>query len=116
MLFHRQRKGMSELLDRAPIDLRFNGDDDVQALTASGLEEALEPQRFELPADFASAVCEGAPGDRGIGIEVEDDEVGALEIVVLRTPGVNFEHSHLGQSSQRLGSGEGNVGLDLAGL
>src|SRR5271166_7136713 len=107
---------MCELLDRGPIELRLNGDDDVHALAASGLEETFEPHRLELPADFGGAVGEGPPGDRGIGIEIEDDEVGALEVAVLRTPGMNFEHSHLGQSGERLRSGECDVRLDLAGL
>src|SRR5271166_715023 len=107
---------MRELLDRGPIELRLNGDDDVQALAASGFEETFEPQRLESPADFGGAVGEGPPGDRGVGIEIEDDEVGALEVVVLRTPGMNFKHTHLGQSGERLRSGERDVWLDLAGL
>ena len=52
----------------------------------------------------------------GVGIEVDDDAVGVLEVVVAGAPGMDFEDSDLGEAGEGFGSGEGDVGLDFAGL
>ncbi len=39
-----------------------------------------------------------------------------FEVLVARTPGVDFEDAELGESGECLGGGERDVGLDLAGL
>jgi hypothetical protein len=42
-------------------------------------------------ADFEGAVGEGAPGDGGVGVEIDDDAVGMLEVRVGGSPGMEFE-------------------------
>lgn len=96
LLLHGERKGVGEVLDGGPVVDGGDGDDDVEALAAGGLEEGFEAERLELFADVCGAVGEGAPRDGGVGIEVDDDAVGVLEVVVSGTPGMNFEDAHLG--------------------
>ena len=106
---------MNCLIDR-PFVLRLDGNDDVEAFASGGLEEAFEAEALELLADFGGAGGECVPGDGGVGVEVDDDAVGVLEIVVARAPGVDFEDSQLGEAGEGFGRGERDVGLDLAGL
>ncbi len=114
LLLHGQDEGVGELLDGGPVVFGLDGDDDVEAFAAGGLEEGFEAEALEVLADLGGAVGEGAPGDGGVGIEVEDDAVGVFEVVVAGAPGVNFEDSQLGEAGEGFGGGERDVGFDFA--
>ena len=115
-LFHCQNEGVGELLDDGPVVVGLDGDDDVQALASGGLEKTFEAEALELVADFGGAGGERGPGDGGVGVEVDDEAVGVLEVVVARAPGMDFEDSELGEAGEGFGRGERDVRLDLAGL
>ena len=59
----------------------------------------------EIFADVFGGGGDVGPGERLVGVEVEDDAVGVLEVGVARAPGVDFEDAHLGEA------GEGGRGV-----
>jgi hypothetical protein len=80
--FHRENEGVGELFDGGPIVFGIDGNDYVEAFASGAFEETFEVYFFELLADFESGVGEGAPRDCGVGVEVDDDAVGVLEVSV----------------------------------
>ena len=100
--------------------LGVDGGDDVEAFAAGGLEEAFEAGALEALADVGGGGAEGGPGEGFVGVEVEDEAVGMLEVVVGGAPGVDLEDAHLGEAGEGFGlgvrGGDGDVGLGHAGL
>ena len=115
-LLHGEGEGVDELLDGGPVVGGVDGEDDVEALAAGCFEEGFEAEGLELRTDVGGAVGERAPGDCGVGVEVDDDAVGVLEVGVGGAPGVDFQDAHLGEGGEGFGGGEGDVGLGLAGF
>ena len=88
--------------DFGPGELGCDGDDHVQAFAAGGFEEGFELQLFEAAARTSCGGCgEGGPGERFVGVEIDDEPVGVLEAVWMlravgeRAPGMDFENGHL---------------------
>ena len=117
---HGEDEVVRGLFDGGPVMLGVDGRDDVEALAAGGLEEAFEAGALEALADLGGGGAEGGPGEGFVGVEVEDEAVGVLEVVVFGAPGVDFEDAHLGEAGEGfglgVGGGDGDVGLGHAGL
>jgi hypothetical protein len=93
----------AKVFGSSQVERGLDGGDDVQALAAGELEEALEAELFEALADLGGGGGERGPGEGFVGVEVEDEAVGVFEVVVARAPGMDLEHAHLGEAGE--GSG-----------
>ena len=84
------------------------------------LRKLSRPARLRRLRTSAAAAAEGGPGEGFVGVEVEDEAVGVLEVVVGGTPGVDFEDAHLGEAGEGfglgVGGGDGDVGFGDAGF
>ena len=54
---------------------------------------------FQVGADLVGGGGDGGPRERFVGVEVDDEAVGVLEVPVAGAPGVEFEDGHLGKGS-----------------
>src|ERR1019366_4018070 len=90
-LLHAEDEAVSEVFRGGPVEFGFDGDDDVEAFAAGGLEETGEAEVFEARSDLGGGFGDGRPGEGFVGVEVEDEAVGMFEIGVARAPGVDFE-------------------------
>lgn len=119
-LLHGEDEAVGEVFCVWPSQLGLNRDDDVETFAAGGLEEAGEAEFAEARADLGGGGGDGGPGERFVGVEVEDEAVGVLERIVARAPGMDFEDAELrerGESFRRGGFfAERDVGLDDAGF
>jgi len=102
-------------LELGPGEGGLDGRDDVQAFAAGELEEAFDAEVAEALADFGGGGGDGEPGEIGVGVEIEDEAVGVLEVVVGGTPGMDFEDVHLGEGDDGFGGVEGDVGFGGGG-
>ncbi len=83
----------------------------MDAFASGEFEEAFEAGVLEALADLGGGGGDGEPGEVGVGIEIEDEAVGMLEVVVGRAPGMDFEDVHLSERDEGVGGVEGDVGL-----
>ena len=111
-----ERKTMCELLDCRPLVIRPNGNNNVQAFAAGAFHKTHEPQFRELSLEFPRRFHQSFPLDCGVGIEIEDDTIGMFERLIVRAPGMNFKHAHLGQPNQPLAGINGEVVLFVVAL
>src|SRR5262249_19599354 len=77
-----------------------DGQDDVQALGAGKLDEALQIDGGEPLAHVARGRNDVRPGDAVAGIDVEDDAVANVEMIDRRAAHMQFEHARLHQRKQ----------------
>ena len=94
----------------------LDGRDDVQALAARRLHEALEPVVAERRAEVARGVDRALPGEPDVGIDVEHQLVRALHLVGVRDPRVDLERAELRQRDEAGEVVHGHVGLALPAL
>ena len=79
----------------------FTGHDDVKALAARQLRERVQPERLEPLLDGYARACDFAPRHVCGRIEIEDDDVGLIEMLGARAPDVQLEHADLREREQR---------------
>jgi hypothetical protein len=65
-------------------------------------KKALELQLREALAHFEGGGDDGVPVEPLVGVEVEGEAVGLLDILERRSPGVDFEHARLHELQQAL--------------
>src|SRR5579885_3766164 len=81
----------------------------MQSFSTGGFYERDEPEFPEHVAHFDCAFRQDFPFDFGIGVEMEDYYVRLVQCVVARTPGMDFENTHLRQANQSFLRGNCNV-------
>src|SRR6185437_6832480 len=112
---HGEDEIMRGFFDGGPVMPGVDGGDDVETLAAGGLKEAFEAGALEALADLGGGGTEGGPGEGFVGVEVEDEAVGVLEVIVSGAPGVGLEDAHLGEAGEGfgpgVGGGDGDVGF-----
>jgi len=115
LAFHGEDEVVGGGLELGPGEGGLDGCDDVQAFAAGELEKAFDAEVLEALADFGGGCGDGEPGEIGVGIEIEDEAVGVLEVVVGGAPGMDLEDIHLGERDDGVGGVEGDVGFGSGG-
>ena len=85
----------AEQFDLGPFERTAQRRDDVDALAAGDHGKAFEAPFAEAVADVDGGLLGGCEVEALVGIDVEDDAVGVLELVDVAAPDVEFERRHL---------------------
>ena len=89
-----------EALDRGPARPRIHRDDDVKALAAREPRERVQPERLEAFLDGCAASTTALARHVLGRIQIEDDNVGLIEMLRPRAPDVQLEHAYLRERLQ----------------
>ena len=73
----------------------------MHALSARDARERRETQVFQKDPQRDRRLHDARPRHRGIGIEVEDDQIRTIEAIGARAPDVELEHPDLHQRDER---------------
>ena len=68
---------------------------DVHALSAAGLQPALQPQLVQHRQHQFGGFDHAIPGQLGIRVQIQNDAVRLVDIAAARTPGMKLDSAHL---------------------
>ncbi|PYE13863.1 hypothetical protein C7410_14211 [Paraburkholderia silvatlantica] len=95
------RNRTSERLGVVPASLRRERHDDMQPLAAARFAERFEPEFRKQGARGLRRLDHAVPAQRRIGVQVEHDPIGPLDVVDTGIPGVQLDDVHLRRAHQR---------------
>src|SRR5262245_45830846 len=86
---------LRERLELVPLEPALAWHDDVEALAAGRLHEAVELELAKERPQLERGERDALPVEALVGIEVEHDQIRTLELVGARTPRVDLERAEL---------------------
>ena len=107
----RQSEAVGEILDLGPGLARVERRDDMDALAPRQHRPARQPHFAEHVVQLMRGGADLVEAQSFVGIEIEDETIGLLDIGDLRSPAVQLDRAHLDAGEQALGIVDIEIGL-----